>query len=87
MLMRNAEGMEEGEGCGSLSKVSYFSAQRPVLWAVLLLCPVPICLIQAFNPMKGLRVSVPVCCVSFHLGDVSHAYQSHVTWSTERKTS
>lgn len=27
-----------------------------------------------FRPVKGLHVSVPVCCLSFHLDDVSHTY-------------
>lgn len=29
--------------------------------------------------MKGLHVSIPVCCLLFHLGETFHPYQLDVT--------
>lgn len=44
-------------------------------------------LIQVFSPVEGSHVCVPVCCLLFHLGHVSHACQSYWACSTERKRS
>lgn len=66
MLMRNAEGMEE-RMWDSLQGLLFLSSVTSITFN------------SGFSPMNGLRVSVPVCCLLFHLGDAFHAYQLHVS--------
>lgn len=81
-LMRNTEGMEEGEGCGHVQGLLFPGPSAQ--WSGLYCC---FHLIQVFSPGEGLHMCVPVRCLSFHMGDVSHAYQSHGACSTGKKTS